>query len=403
VKIAIIQNYIRPYSVGGAEINVEYFARHLAEKGIPTVLITSGKNLKMEVLSPHRHLKLYRFYPLNLYFNYPPNVRRNKIIKVLWWVLNLWNPFVYLNVRAILKREKPNLVNIRNFYGFSPSVFTAAKSLKLPVIFTAHDFFALCKNSSFLKNETVCQEKCLVCSLWGSWNRIFMKEIKFHFLSEFSAGLYHQYLSPKGLFIAPNPVYLNEEEIKKNISLRTKMLSERQSIRFIFLGRLSRHKGLMTLLNAFSKVRCKNAELLIGGEGEIKKDVEDYVKIDPRIKYLGFVKGERKNEALLSADVLVLPSEWYEVSPLTIQEAYGFGLPVIGTDLGSIPEHIDTRETGWLFPYRDLASLARIMDDLCQSKQEIIRRSKACFSRALQNTSLLYIEKVIENYRALIL
>ena len=106
MKVAIIQNYVRPYCVGGAEINVENFARHLAEKGIPTILITSGKNLKAEVLSPQRHLKLYRFYPLNLYFNYPPNVQRNKIIKVLWWVLNLWNPFVYLNVRAILKREK---------------------------------------------------------------------------------------------------------------------------------------------------------------------------------------------------------------------------------------------------------------------------------------------------------
>jgi len=403
MKIAIIQNYIRPYCVGGAEINVENFAHHLADKGIPTVLITSGKNLKTEISPLHRHLKRYRFYPLNLYFNYPPNVRRSKLVKILWWIMNLWNPFVFLSVRSILKEERPDLVNIRNFYGLSPAVFTAAKSLNLPIIFTAHDFFALCKNGSFLKNETICQKRCLICSLWGSWNKIFMKNIMFHFLSRFSASVFRKHMAPKKFLIAPNPVYLNEEKIKENISLRAKMSSERKCIRFIFLGRLSPYKGILTLLNAFSKVKCENAELLIGGEGEIKKDVRDSVERDLRIKYLGFVEGERKRAALLSADVMVLPSEWYEVSPLTIQEAYGFGLPVIATDLGSIPEHIDKTQTGWLFPYRDAAGLARIMEDLCQNKQEIIRRSKACFSRALQNTSLLYVKKMIENYKAFIL
>lgn len=401
MTIAVIQNYLHPYVIGGAEINVENYIQSLSKRGVRTVVITSGKKRRCEV-SSSSHLKIYRIFPFNVYFNYPPSTKRSKILKFLWWAINLWNPFVFLKVRSILKKENPQVVNIRNFYGLSPSVFTAAKSLGLPVIFTAHDFFALCKNASFLRKEKICHERCWLCSIWGNWNKIFMRRIHFHFLSSFSADIFKTYLAVKSSIMIHNPVYLSEEEIQKNILAKKKRQQGFPSLRFIMLGRLSPYKGVSTAVEAFRKLKSTHVEFLIGGEGELRKRVEAWAQEDPRIKYLGFVTGESKRQALLNSDVLLLPSQWYEVSPLTLQEAYGFGLPVIGANLGSIPEHIDIDETGWLFSYKDVPSLLRIIEDLSQNRELVREGSEKSFAKALENTRDKNIERIIEYYGKLL-
>lgn len=398
MKIAIINNYINPYIIGGAEIVIEDFIYELAKRGLKVVLITSGKNKNIEISSPHINMKIYRFYPLNLYFNYPLKVKRNKLIKALWWVTNLWNPFVFFTIRRVLKENTPDIVNIHNFYGLSPAVFTAAKSLKIPVIFTAHDFFPLCIYASFMKSGTICRERCLFCFIWGWWNKVFMKSLNFCFLSQFSANIYKKYLNTSNFIICHNPVFLTKEAININISARTERQRALSRIRFIYLGVLSKHKGISTLLDAFSKAPLNNIELVIAGNGDLKDKIENFAKKDPRIKYLGFVQGEAKRKALLDSDVLILPSEWYEVSPLTIQEAYAFGLPIIGTDIGSIPEHIKLNETGWLFPYKDVHRLSEIIEYLGKNIQVIIKYSKKCFREASLNSTNSYIEKMVTFY-----
>jgi glycosyltransferase involved in cell wall biosynthesis len=395
MKIVLIQNYYNPYVIGGAEINMENLVKELSDRGVETILITSHPYKQIEIEEPKPNLKIYRFFPFNFYFNNPLKKKENKIIKLLWWVVNLWNPFVFFTVRKILKKEKPDIVNIHNFYTFSPSVFSAAKSLKILVLYTSEDFFPLCKNSSFINNDKICWNQCFFCKLWAKWNKLFLKNIKYLFLSNFSRELFKIYFKVNGE-VLHNPVYLSKEKIEKNMNLKEIRQNNLKEITFLFLGRLSLHKGILTLLKAFEEVKDENIRLLIGGSGELMDVVKIRAKRDSRLNYLGFVSGERKKEVLLNSDILVFPSEWYEVSPLTIQEAYGYGLPVIGTDLGSIPEHIDVDKTGWIFPYKDVDALTRIIVKLSKNREKIIENSKKCFEKALKNTSGQYVEKVIE-------
>lgn len=401
MKIAIIQNFFNPYVIGGAEINIENLINRLANRGIEIVLITSHRKKQLEIEQPRPNLKIYRFFPLNFYFNFPPKKKRNKVIKLLWWIVNLWNPFVFFTVRKILKKEKPDIVNIRNFYTFSPSVFSAAKSLKIPALYTTHDFFSLCKNSSFMRNGKICWNQYFLCKLWTKWNKFFLRNVKFMFLSNFSRELFKKYFGVSGE-VLHNPVYLSKEEVKKNMNLKERRQKNLKEITFLFLGRLSSHKGILTLLDAFEKVKDYNIRLLIGGTGELTNIVKMYAERDSRISYLGFVSGERKKEVLLNSDVLVFPSELFEVSPLTIQEAYGFGLPVVGTNLGSIPEHISRGETGCIFEYKNLDSLVKIIEGLSRDTETIKFMSKKSFNKALINLSKEYINKTIENYNRVI-
>jgi glycosyltransferase involved in cell wall biosynthesis len=79
---------------------------------------------------------------------------------------------------------------------------------------------------------------------------------------------------------------------------------------------------------------------------------------DPRIRFLGYVQGEAKAEALAWADHLLLPSLWYENAPVVILEAAAHGLSLIASRIGGIPEFVREGRTGRLFQAGDPAALA---------------------------------------------
>ena len=78
------------------------------------------------------------------------------------------------------------------------------------------------------------------------------------------------------------------------------------------------------------------------------------------MQWLGFCSGEALWKQVREARALVLPSEWYENAPMSVLEAYASGTPVIGADIGGIPEMIDA-DTGWVFRSGDAEDLARVL------------------------------------------
>ena len=68
---------------------------------------------------------------------------------------------------------------------------------------------------------------------------------------------------------------------------------------------------------------------------------------------MGEFKHSRIAEIFSEIDVLVVPSVWYENSPLVIQEAFLAGTPVIASDIGGIPELVKDKENGLLFKAND--------------------------------------------------
>jgi len=228
-----------------------------------------------------------------------------------------------------------------------------------------------------------------------------MKNVIYHFLSSYSKYVFDKYISIDKHIILHNSSYYDEGTIKDNIENKYKENND-NIIRYLYLGRLSKHKGIITLLEAFLKVRNDNVMLLIGGEGEQKTEVESYIKRDKRIRYLGFVSGKNKKDVLLKADVFILPSEWYEVSPLAIQEAYAFGLPVIASNIGSIPEHIIVNRTGWLFRKGDAEDLTEKIEYVSNNRDVLMDMSKACFNSALNSNTDKNIDTIIKYWKELL-
>lgn len=398
MKIAIIQNYLDPYVIGGAEICVEKIALGLARGGNQVVVITTGERSGESAHPDCRDLRIRRIADFNIFYKYPIHGKRNIFSKVIWSLVNLWNPFVYHKVKAILKDEKPDIIEVNNFYSMSPSVFSAARSCSAAVIYVAHDFFSICRSSILKKKDRICESRCAGCIAAGAWNRIFMKGVRFRFLSAFAESYFKSLGCDQSVGVYHNPVMVPEREIRENIKLRSGRTDTQRPLRLIFLGRLSRNKGVMTFLQVFRAVARDNIVLSIGGDGELRSEVEDIVRQDDRVKYLGFIKEDAKKRLLLDSDVLMMPSEWYEMSPLVIQEAYAFGLPVVGPDLGSVPEHIKEGETGWLYKYKDPGSLRAVIERLADDPGAVRASSNKCFEVALSNGIDAYVSKLTALY-----
>ena len=110
--------------------------------------------------------------------------------------------------------------------------------------------------------------------------------------------------------------------------------------------------------------------LLVAGGGALTPEFERAAAQDSRIELLGYIQGDAKDGAFRRADCLMLPSLWYENAPVVIVEAAAYGLAVIGSDLGAIPEFVTQGKTGLLHAPGDAHALAGAMKQLVENPHQ---------------------------------
>lgn len=106
------------------------------------------------------------------------------------------------------------------------------------------------------------------------------------------------------------------------------------------------------------------------------------------VEFLGFRKGEELFSFIRDASFVLVPSEWYENNPLTIVEAYSVGKPVIGSNIGGIPELIIEGRTGFLFEMGDSGGLEeKIRIAVEMSESQYLEMSEAAYRFACDKFS----------------
>ena len=143
-----------------------------------------------------------------------------------------------------------------------------------------------------------------------------------------------------------------------------------------YVGRLSREKGLCTLLAAAKGMN--HVQVKIIGDGPAKKDLEETAMRDnlDNVFFAGYKYGEELKKEIRNSIACVLPSEWYENNPCSIIEAFALGKPVIGARIGGIPELVKDGETGVTFEPGDAADLRRKIEFLLKNPDLAIEMGK---------------------------
>jgi len=393
MRICMVSNLYPPYVLGGAELYVQQIAKKLSAKHDISIITTAPfgtDNASVSNLEVKGKETIYRFYPLNLYsaYNY---ALKPTFIKPIWHLFDVWNPHVYIFVKEVLKREMPEVVHVHNFKGMSASVFSAANDLGIPIIHTVHDYDLICPKTTMLtRTNASCVTPHSLCRIyrWLS-KRIALTAViapsDFMLKTLSSYGMFPDV--PKIML----PLGIEECEPVARVGKGT--------FDILYVGRLGKHKGVDTLIEAVKGLDLRNARLHIVGQGSDRKRLERVAHDDSRIIIYGFLAPDKLRKLYSIVDVAVVPSIYNEPFGLVIPEYFWHGIPVLGSRAGAIPELINDGYNGFLFPPGDVEALKVLLETLSSDLKlldelnENARRSAAAFDMSVH---LRKLEEIYE-------
>ncbi|MCK5833316.1 glycosyltransferase [bacterium] len=286
-----------------------------------------------------------------------------------------------------------NLVHVHNIlHHITPSIFKPIVKRGLPIVWTLHDYSLICPNTNtFDQRKNVMCSACLKGGL-SLFNAPLRRCKKGSFSASTMAAIenaVHRFKKVKDIpdrFISPSR-FLAEKfiecgfdedkfEVVPNFIERKAPFYEKKENRSrefaLYAGRLSAEKGLKTLIEAWRGMPIE-CSLKIAGTGPLESELKLLAKDIDNIEFLGFVHPDKLAEIRNRTAFLVVPSEWWENAPLTILEAFADGIPVLGANIGGIPEMVRSNVTGLLFESRnseDLLNKAReLFDNTEKSKK----------------------------------
>jgi glycosyltransferase involved in cell wall biosynthesis len=131
-----------------------------------------------------------------------------------------------------------------------------------------------------------------------------------------------------------------------------------------------------------------------------KGPLESLVDSVSNIKNVGFKSGDELSDLIRKARASVYPSEWYENCPFSVMESRMYGTPVLGANIGGIPELIDEGKTGELFTSGDKDELEKKILALWNDKEKLQEYSKNCEENVF-DTVEEYTDKLLKIYQGI--
>jgi glycosyltransferase involved in cell wall biosynthesis len=327
----------------------------------------------------------------------------------------IYNKKAYSNLSALIEDCKPDIAHIHLFIGgLSSLILKALKKYDVPIVQTVHDYRHLCPANAFLNSKNEICEKCINKSYYQcSVKRCVDNNIFFSSMVTLEAYYRKYLLNPidyiDNFIFVSRFSQLKHIEFDKRYSAKSSHLYNFTTLPddqfsdkghegyYLFFGRLSKEKGIKTLLAAAEK---SGFALKIVGNGPMYDEVVEFSKSHPNVQVLGHQSGEKLTMLIKNAYFILVPSECYEHNPMTILEAYALYKPVIGARIGGIPEIILEDNTGFLFESRNTGELINAIEkaDKLNRTEYIEMCTKARSFAELNFSSVLHYRKLIQIY-----
>lgn len=393
-KILLVSNLYPPFVIGGAEIYVGMLAQELSKDHEVFVLTTSTfswKRLFSFEKEKDGDVSVLRFYPLNSSSVFSQR-KLPAYLKPFWHLFDLWNVQSYFMVRACGHRLKPDIAHSHNISGFSGSVFSALHHEKVPIVHTLHDYHLLSPWAILYRDGHV-------ITRYKWWERVYQ-------------SVYRRVTSNVAVVTAPSAFVLGLHQQRKFFSNAKKVtvplgIPERfKEIRkqrnatpiVTYLGQVTDYKGVGVLLEAIQHIDDSTVRFVIAGTGP---DRDRYMHLsygDQRVEWPGFVSGDQKESLLAISWLTVVPSVWYDNSPVAIYESFAAGTPVVASRIGGIPELVKSDDNGIVVEPGNAQSLANAITDLLHNQSRIARLTEGARRSAQQYSFENHVQRITDLY-----
>ena len=314
--------------------------------------------------------------------------------------------------KRVLDEFKPDVVHLNNIHSYlSPVVAQLAKDFGCKVVWTLHDYKLVCPSYSCLSKGQNCElcftgdkrnvlkERCMKGSLVAStiayleavkWNRDALERCTDSFIcpSRFMADK----MLRGGFSQSKLKVLCNFVDPVKYDHLSRLSVDSRQDY-YCYIGRMSPEKGVASLLEATSKL---DIPLKLAGDGPQLEEFRQRYSQCRQIEFLGRVDADTVCDIISHARFMVMPSVCYENNPLGVIESLCAGTPVLGANIGGIPELIDIDRTGQIYTSGDVSSLRQGIVDMNTASWDYAQIKTDSLSRFSADT---HYRKLIELYK----
>jgi glycosyltransferase involved in cell wall biosynthesis len=177
-------------------------------------------------------------------------------------------------------------------------------------------------------------------------------------------------------------------------------------INFLFLGNIGGRKGIFDLIDVIKEgkdIFQGKIKLFVGGEGEVEKlkEIISSAKLEALIEYIGWVREEKKLSYFAASHVFVLPS-YHEGLPVAILESMSHGLPIISTNVGGIPELVQTGINGIIFKPGDKVGLKNAMGFFVDHPEKIHEYGISSLDKIKQHFPEVVIQQLTDIYNELL-
>lgn len=374
---------------GGITNYVRSLAEMQVEKG-HDVVVVGAKDSKASTLS-------FKYIEYSDFYVKPFTLRENKSI------------FAYKKIENIIKKEKPDLVHIHMILDVDERIYKILKKYNIKYIVSLHDYSFLCPKIQMFRDDKPCEkvgENCKNCAYFLEQTFILKKlcdtfKINKKIGKKNSSKFLKMYEHNKKLLEGANlllPVSNRVKEIYEKSDIKNnyqvlhignitansfkeyeiKNIENKDKIKVLMLGNFSNIKGGNEFVKIANKLKGNFEFYFLGRSSEEEKQkMKDNNIID---------KGEYKQkdlpELLKEYDFGAVLSIWEDNGPQVVMELLNNNIPVIGTQMGGIPDFIQGGVNGFLYnPYSEESfnNLIKKLEELtivdCENMKKNVKRT----------------------------
>lgn len=333
-------------------------------------------------------------------------------IKVKGFLVNkmIFKPILYFQIRKIIKKINPDKIILNNIFC---SPITQLKALKgYEVYQIIRDYTVICPKMTATKmNYQICKgyhyENCRKeCTYHNSKLQLMLKLHLVKKMEKLRKKLVKKVISPSEKLntylkdYGYNSTCINNPMDTQNVELREKNFRSDYK-EYIYIGMINENKGIYNFLEVYKEFsKDKNVKLKIIGKCTSNLDeekIKKYLEENSKIEFLGYKKHEDTINELEKADFIVVPSLWVENYPTTTLEGMLYGVVVLGSNRGGIPEMVGS-DRGILFNILDKKDiLTKLNDSYHITEQEYFSIQKKAYEYVMDNNSYdTYYKRLME-------
>ncbi len=380
MKVFLITDYFYPFNPGGSEWSVYELAKALQESNIEIKIITLNYGAKEQEM--YKGLEVIR-----LSFHNKLSERR-RVVNPFWQNNPVFHVTSTVNMFRLVSNEKPDVLHVQGKF-LVPAAVLVGKMRNIPVIVSIRDKQMLCpigycffKSDRrkactmfefltsdfpwFYKNYIVNKNPytflySLLGNLWGRFSFYFIK-----FLANKARKVVAISTSQKDYLKANG--FRDIEVIYNTADFKNRPKISKPENNILFVGKISKGKGVELLINAFSRLNSKaRVRLLLAGASGTYP-TEQILK-EKYVKFLGEVEHHKMREFYKNSSVTVMPSLFPEAFGRVALESLSVGTPVVALNRGALPEIVQDKLTGRIVPAK-VKSLRGAIADVLKNQQK---------------------------------